>query len=396
MKLYKGDEVMLMDGIKIIQSKNVWVDESFQEAQLEIKGNKIIKIHPYGMIRPTADYGENYILPGFIDIHDHGCLGGDANHADFDFLSKWANYLPQEGITRFLPTTSTAFFDALEESYRMLGAFIDSKYDGAKILGMHLEGPMISEKYRGSHNPKLLLKPNVETFKKWQEMSNNHIKMITIAPENDENYEMTKYCAEHGVVVAIGHSAATYQQAKEAVEAGAKSFVHTFNGMSGLHHREPGVVGAAMDIEDAYAEVIADGVHVDFNAVRILGKAKGKDYLIAVTDSIWAKGCEPGIYPKPDKGVNIVIDEHNVVRLETGSLAGSTNRLNVMVRNLIDEAKLPLEMAINAVTCNPAHLLGIANQYGYIKEKYIADFAIVDKQFNILETIVDGIVVYSK
>lgn len=221
MKLYKGDEVMLMDGIKIIQSKNVWIDEPFQEAQLEIKGNKIIKIHPYGMIRPTDDYGENFILPGFIDIHDHGCLG-------------------------------------------------------------------------------------------------------------------------------------------------------------------------------AYAEVIADGVHVDFNAVRILGKAKGKNHLIAVTDSIWAKGCEPGIYTKPDKGANIIIDEHNVVRLETGSLAGSTNRLNVMVRNLIDEAKLPLEMAINAVTCNPAHLLGIANQYGYIKEKYIADFAIVDKQFNVLETIVDGIVVYSK
>lgn len=380
----------------IIQSKKVWIDEHFIPAQVEICDDKIIGIYPYGEKTVTNDYGNFQIVPGFIDVHDHGYLGGDANRADTEFLQKWAAYLPQEGITRFLPTTSTAYLDALEHSYEVIGRFMETKYKGAQMVGIHLEGPMISVEKRGSHNPKLILKPDIEMFEKWQKISNNHIKMITIAPENDENYALTQHCAKRGIVVGIGHTAATYQQAKEAIEHGAKTFIHTFNGMSEFRHREPGASGAAMDLENAYAEIIADGVHVHFAVVRILAKAKGKDHLIAITDSIWAKDCKPGIYPKKDKGVNIIVDENNVVRLETGSLAGSTNKLNVMVKNLIQKVGLPEVYAINAVTSNPAKLLGLESKLGYIKENYLVDFTVLDENFDVRETWVAGHKVFGK
>ena len=379
-----------------IQSKRVWLDKKLQPAILEICNSKVTNILPFGSIEVDIDYKDSMILPGFIDIHDHGYLGGDANHATMEFLQEWAMYLTSEGITSFLPTTSTAFEKDLYASYKILGEAIESKISGANLIGLHIEGPMISCDYRGSHNPKLIVKPDIDLIKKWNDQSKGHIKMITLAPENDEGLKTTAYCVEHGITVSIGHSAATYEQSKEAVMHGVESFTHTFNGMKGLHHREPGTVGAAMNLDNAYAEIIADGVHVDFNVVNILGKIKGENRLITVSDSIWAKGMPQGIYPKPEKGVDIIIDEHNTVRLSTGSLAGSTNRLNKMVYNLINEAKLPFITAIQSVTSNPAHLLKLDHYKGYLKEGYDADITVVDDDINIIATFVGGIKYFSK
>ncbi|ELZ4686020.1 N-acetylglucosamine-6-phosphate deacetylase [Enterococcus faecalis] len=382
----------------IIQSKNVWINEQFQPAQVEVSEQRIVAILPYNEKAVDKEYGANRILPGFIDIHDHGWHGGDANHANHEFIKEWQAYLPEEGITAFLPTTSTTFPKDLEHSFEVIGSFIeeDQGTNGAQILGIHAEGPMISEEFRGSHNPELLVKPSVETFKKWQELAKGHIKLMTLAPENDVENALTTYCHEHDVVISIGHTAATYEQAMAAVEAGAKSFTHTFNGMEDISHRKPTAVVAALDSEETFAEIIADGVHVDYSLVRVLAKLKGKDYLIAVTDSIWAKGCQPGVYPKPEKGIEMVIDEQNVVRLANGKLAGSTNHLNNMVRNLVEKALLPEVIAINSVTKNPARLLNVNESMGEIKLGLLGNFTIIDEKYEVLETLVNGETVYKK
>ncbi|EHZ2968401.1 N-acetylglucosamine-6-phosphate deacetylase [Enterococcus faecalis] len=382
----------------IIQSKNVWINEQFQPAQVEVSEQRIVAILPYNEKAVDKEYGANRILPGFIDIHDHGWHGGDANHANHEFIKEWQAYLPEEGITAFLPTTSTTFPKDLEHSFEVIGSFIeeDQGTNGAQIIGIHAEGPMISEEFRGSHNPELLVKPSVETFRKWQELAKGHIKLMTLAPENDVENALTTYCHEHDVVISIGHTAATYEQAMAAVEAGAKSFTHTFNGMEDISHRKPTAVVAALDSEETFAEIIADGVHVDYSLVRVLAKLKGKDYLIAVTDSIWAKGCQPGVYPKPEKGIEMVIDEQNVVRLANGKLAGSTNHLNNMVRNLVEKALLPEVIAINSVTKNPARLLNVNESMGEIKLGLLGNFTIIDEKYEVLETLVNGETVYKK
>ncbi|NSV76709.1 N-acetylglucosamine-6-phosphate deacetylase [Enterococcus faecalis] len=382
----------------IIQSKNVWINEQFQPAQVEVSEQRIVAILPYNEKAVDKEYGANRILPGFIDIHDHGWHGGDANHANHEFIKEWQAYLPEEGITAFLPTTSTTFPKDLEHSFEVIGSFIeeDQGTNGAQIIGIHAEGPMISEEFRGSHNPELLVKPSVETFKNWQELAKGHIKLMTLAPENDVENALTTYCHEHDVVISIGHTAATYEQAMAAVEAGAKSFTHTFNGMEDISHRKPTAVVAALDSEETFAEIIADGVHVDYSLVRVLAKLKGKDYLIAVTDSIWAKGCQPGVYPKPEKGIEMVIDEQNVVRLANGKLAGSTNHLNNMVRNLVEKALLPEVIAINSVTKNPARLLNVNESMGEIKLGLLGNFTIIDEKYEVLETLVNGETVYKK
>lgn len=382
----------------IIQSKNVWINEQFQPVQVEVSEQRIVAILPYNEKAVDKEYGANRILPGFIDIHDHGWHGGDANHANHEFIKEWQAYLPEEGITAFLPTTSTTFPKDLEHSFEVIGSFIeeDQGTNGAQILGIHAEGPMISEEFRGSHNPELLVKPSVETFKKWQELAKGHIKLMTLAPENDVENALTTYCHEHDVVISIGHTAATYEQAMAAVEAGAKSFTHTFNGMEDISHRKPTAVVAALVSEETFAEIIADGVHVDYSLVRVLAKLKGKDYLIAVTDSIWAKGCQPGVYPKPEKGIEMVIDEQNVVRLANGKLAGSTNHLNNMVRNLVEKALLPEVIAINSVTKNPARLLNVNESMGEIKLGLLGNFTIIDEKYEVLETLVNGETVYKK
>ncbi|EGO5801582.1 N-acetylglucosamine-6-phosphate deacetylase [Enterococcus faecalis] len=382
----------------IIQSKNVWINEQFQPAQVEVSEQRIVAILPYNEKAVDKEYGANRILPGFIDIHNHGWHGGDANHANHEFIKEWQAYLPEEGITAFLPTTSTTFPKDLEHSFEVIGSFIeeDQGTNGAQIIGIHAEGPMISEEFRGSHNPELLVKPSVETFKNWQELAKGHIKLMTLAPENDVENALTTYCHEHDVVISIGHTAATYEQAMAAVEAGAKSFTHTFNGMEDISHRKPTAVVAALDSEETFAEIIADGVHVDYSLVRVLAKLKGKDYLIAVTDSIWAKGCQPGVYPKPEKGIEMVIDEQNVVRLANGKLAGSTNHLNNMVRNLVEKALLPEVIAINSVTKNPARLLNVNESMGEIKLGLLGNFTIIDEKYEVLETLVNGETVYKK
>ena len=377
-----------------IQSKNVWVDESFQPKAIEISEGIIKSLRNYGSVEDVVDYGESKIIPGLIDIHDHGYNDLSANHSDVKGLLEWANYLPSEGVTSFLPTLATISQDEFVVALKNIAQASDLEYVGAKMLGIHTEGVIISSEKKGAHDERLILRPSVELFKKWQEASNNKIVLVAIAPECDENHDLIKYLVKEGIAATIAHSNATYEQAIEAIESGVTSFTHTFNAMTGFDHRKPGAVGAAMDVCDAYAELICDGVHVNFVVGRVLGLIKGKDRLIAITDAMPTKGLKPGIYKKKGTQFNVVVDEYGVSRLENGTLSGSSGRMIDMVRNLDLKMGLGEAVAINAATINPARLLKRDNNKGLIKENYDADIVVIDNEYKVLATYVAGNVVF--
>lgn len=373
----------------IIQSKHVFIDKEFIAAQLHVENGKITKICEYNHTTPDHEFDNSKIIPGLIDIHCHGYNGMDSNYANEDGLKKWAYDLALEGCTSFLITTSTAPEHNLLESYHLIADTIDKKVPGATMLGIHVEGPQISFPYKGAHNPYLIQKPNVEQFLRYQEAAQGKIKMICIAPECDTNHDLIRYCSDHDIRVAIGHSGASYDECVLAMNDGATSFTHTFNGMKGLHHREPGCVGASMTLDSMYSELICDGVHVHFAACKALAKCKGEDKLILITDAVQIKGLKPGLYNMP--GRDVIIGEDGCGRLLDGTLAGSSNKLMNCVKNLTTKCDISESIAIRAATINPASFLGISNHKGLIDTDYDADLVVIDDEFNVLTTFVEGI-----
>lgn len=367
----------------IIQSKRVWIDEAFRPASIEIDGGKIIGIYPYGNSE-AIDYVNNKILPGLIDIHCHGYMGMTCNQVTVDGMKKWAYDLLKEGCTSFEATTSTAAMQDLDASFPKLADLIDENIEGAQIVGIHIEGPLISPQFRGAQELSQLVKPSIEIIKKWQRLARGKINLVAIAPEMDDNHETIKYCKDNNIKVSIAHTGASYEQCLQASLDGATSFTHTYNGMKGLHHREPGVVGAALSLDNMYAELIGDGVHVNFVAAKILAKCKGKDKLILITDSVQVKGLPPGIY---NKGLDQVeVKEDGCAYLPNGTLAGSSNKLIDEVKKLITIAGIEETTAINAATKNPATYLGLTNK-GQLSYGYDSDIIVIDDNYNVLTTI---------
>lgn len=371
----------------IIQSKNIWINEEYKSAQLEINNGKITKIFKYQEKKVDVDLKSNKLIPGLIDMHAHGYNGMNCNDANEEGMIHWIKQLPKEGVTSFLATTSTAPESNLLKSFELISEIQDKKIFGAQLLGIHVEGPQISFNYKGAHNPYLIQKPNVEQFKRYQKSANGKIKLICIAPEMDEEFGLIRYCKQEDVKVTIGHSGATYLQCLAAKEAGAESFTHTFNGMLGVHHREPGCAGAAMSIDDMYAELICDGVHVHYAMAKSLALLKGKDRLILVTDAVQIKGLKPGIYDFPGRWVEV--KEDGCGRLKDGRLAGSSNTMINMVKNCIIECGVPEVIAINAATKNPAKFLDLKGK-GELSVGFDADFIVIDDKYRVLDSYIGG------
>ena len=192
-----------------IQGKKVWIAGQFMAAQLEIAAGKILEITPYSEEKADIDYGDNRILPGFIDIHTHGAYGFDTNDGDADGLRMWMKRIPEEGVTSILPTTVTQLPDVLEKAVANVARVTEAGYEGAEILGIHFEGPYLDMEYKGAQPPEAIAVPDVEQFQRYQEAAKGLIRYITLAPEHDEDFALTRYCASHGVIVSMGHSAAT-------------------------------------------------------------------------------------------------------------------------------------------------------------------------------------------
>lgn len=376
----------------IIQSKRVYFEEKLQPKQIKIEKDTITGVYPYGLFKVDKDYGNEIIMPGLIDVHNHGYNGLESNIATTKWLKEWTSYLPSEGVTSTLASISSSPKASLLKALKNIGNFIDKPSFGTHILGVYEEGPFIcSGKERGAQNLDYQIIPDKKVIDEFNNACNGHLKYVMIAPEMLKGkYDVIDYCVSKGMKVAIGHTGATFDICKKAIEHGATSFTHTYNGMKGLHHREPGVVGAAMYHDNCWAECICDGIHVNKYAANVLAKTKGKDKFILITDSVSIKGLPVGEHGDPFKGRTTTITADGVGYITgTQTLAGSCHRLNHILDYAIHDAKIDVVTALNAVTINPMRMLGIMDR-GLIKEGYKADIAVFDDRFNNKATYIDG------
>lgn len=370
----------------IIQSKKVWIADQFTPAQLELEDGIIKEIYPYNEKEVTKDYGDLRILPGFIDIHCHGAYGFDTNDANPEGLRKWAKGIVDEGVTSFLATTLTQSEEVLTNAVSNVAKVVEEGYEGAEILGIHFEGPYLNKAHKGAQPEEYCVKPNIEQFKRYQKAAHGLIKYITMAVENDEDYALTKYCSQNNVVVSIGHSNATYEQAVQAYAHGARSMTHVYNAMTPFTHRANGLVGGALRIRNMYGEIICDGNHSTLAALNNFFTSKGPDYSIMITDSLMCKGFPVGT--KFDFGGQevVIYPDGSAHLVEAGNLAGSTLNVNKGLKILIEDALVPVNYAINACTSNPARCLHVDDRKGTIGVGYDADLVVLDRDYEVVQT----------
>lgn len=370
----------------LIQSKKIWIADQFVGAILEVADGKIKDVFPYGSKPVDVDYGDKRIVPGFLDIHCHGAYEFDTNDANEEGLRNWTKNIVSEGVTGFLATTITQSEEVLTKAVANVAKVMEDGYEGAEILGIHFEGPYLDMVYKGAQPEQYIVKPTIEQFKRYQEAAKGHIKYITLATETDDDFALTRYLAENGVVVSIGHSAATYEQAVMAYAHGARSMTHVYNGMTPFNHRANGLVGAAYRIRTMYGEIICDGNHSTPAALNNYFMSKGPDYSIMISDALMAKGTPVGskfIFG----GNEIVIYPDGSAHLtSTGGLAGSTLKLNQGLRILVEEAMVPFNYAINSCTINPARCIGVDNRKGSIEVGKDADLVVLDSDYSVIQT----------
>lgn len=351
-----------------------------------------------GLISKTENSGEVinagglFVLPGFIDLHTHGAVGVDVNGASADDLRKVSRFFASQGVTGWqcsiLTDTVSTTLDTISEACRV----IDESSGGARLMGIHLEGPCLSSEYKGAMPEKLLMKTaDIKLFEKYIDAAQGHITYVTLSPEIPSAVELTKWLTSLGVRVALGHSGAGYDETMRCIDAGAKAGTHVGNAMRLFHQHEPAIFGALLE-SDTYCEAICDGRHLHPASVRLFHKIKGDSRMIAITDSIMAAGMPDGKYRL---GVNDVIVENGDAKLMYGTRAGSTLTMSEALKNIMSFTGLPLERAIKWMTENPADMMGWLDS-GRIVLGNAADLTLLDEDMNVVYTIVGGKIVYSK
>jgi N-acetylglucosamine-6-phosphate deacetylase len=333
------------------------------------------------------------VLPGLIDLHIHGGNGFDTMDGTRESINALSLYKLKEGVTSFCPATVTASDDMTAKAVQGVSDAIQSGTDGAKVLGIFLEGPYLNPANKGAHPQEYLRPVDLTEMKAWVGQMKNGKVSLAIAPELDGAMEAIRVLSEMGVDMRIGHSSATLEQARAANQAGAGIVIHTYNAMSPLNHREPGMVGAAMTLDKLYAEIICDLVHVHPAAVKALAKTHGADKTILVTDCMSAGGLPDGEYKLGELPVFV---QGGVCRLNQGDtngpLAGSTARLIDCVKNMHQTVGMSLEEAVAMATCTPARAYGVYDTVGSLAAGKQADIIAIDEDFNVRFVMVDGVV----
>lgn len=331
------------------------------------------------------------VLPGFIDPHIHGAGGADAMDGTAAALATISETVAREGTTSFLATTMTESGEAI---LRALTAVRDCRETpGARLLGVHLEGPFISETYAGAQPREYIAAPDIDVFDRYQAASGGRIRIVTVAPEVPGADALIRHLAETGVVPSVGHSAAGVADVRRAIACGARSVTHTYNAQSPFRHREIGVVGSALLYDELNCELIGDGIHVSPEAIRLLVKNKPRGKMTLITDAMRAKGCPDGV---SELGGQTVYVKNGEARLADGTLAGSVLRMNDAVRRMVQVIGLPFTDAVDMATKNTAALLGISDSCGEIVCGKRADFTVLDPDFGVLLTVVGGREVYRR
>lgn len=372
---------------KIVKENAILTEKSivFDEKIIDIIDREELDKYKY---ENTIDAKGNYVLPGFIDIHIHGAGGYDVMDGDINALEKISQTIVKKGVTGFLATTMTMAESDVLCAFDNVSSSMKKGLSGANLLGVHMEGPFISKEKMGAQNPKYIKKPDYDLIKDYLDI----IKIITLAPEEDHKYSFIKKLSSNSnIVLSMGHTNATYEEAMNGIKNGISHATHTFNGMSPLKHREPGAVGAVMN-SDITCELIADGIHVHYGAINILLKIKKSENIILITDSMRAGCMKDGIYEFGGQEVTV---KNGVARLKNGSLAGSVLTLDKALKNIVQNTDLCLPEATKMITQNPAKLLGIYEDKGSISIGKDADIVIMDDEFKVLNTIIGGDIVYT-
>ena len=370
--------------------------EKYSPGRIVIRGDRIEAAGLISDLRmPDAsthfDFSSWTLVPGFIEPHVHGCGGFDVMDATPDSMKVISKTLAKYGTTSFLPTTVSAPLNVLSEAVERLGRLIAQDSAGAKPLGIHLEGPFLNAARRGTHQPANVRNADPALLSNWVQRSNGWIKLLTMAPELDAAGTTADAARKAGLAVALGHSDATYQESVAAVDAGTRYAVHTFNAMRPLSHRDPGIVGAVLSDDRVFAEIIADGIHVAPEVVRIFARAKGPSRIILATDATSATGMPDGEYALGNGHVQVT---GGVCRDAEGRLAGSTLTQDRALRNLLQWTGMRLEDALLGLTCNPASVLRLEGR-GHIEPGAFADVTLLDRNLEVARTYVSGKLVFA-
>nr|WP_318448604.1 N-acetylglucosamine-6-phosphate deacetylase [Photobacterium leiognathi] len=327
------------------------------------------------------------LVPGFIDIHIHGRAGADVMDATPQALQTIADALPKTGVVAWVGTTVTAPWQDIINALQQVREFCQQpKQVGAKLLGSFLEGPYFTEAYRGSHPTQYLQAPSIAALAELKEVAGDSLIRVALAPEYQGSDEAIQWLTAQGIKTSVAHTSANFEQVTTAHQHGADCGVHLFNGMSGLHHREPGCAGAVL-FHDMLAELIADGIHVHPVMMQLAYRMKGYQQLALITDCMRAGGLSDGKY---QLGAQMITVTNGEARTDDGSLAGSTCSLDQALRNMIMLAGVPEWEAVQMATSVPAKYVGIDDKLGFIKPGYNASFALLDPQFQIQATLIDG------
>jgi N-acetylglucosamine-6-phosphate deacetylase len=345
----------------------------------------------------VVDFGDHVLGPGFVDIHIHGGAGHDVMESDPDALACIERHLVKHGTTAYYPTTVTAAEDPTLRSLEKLADAIEASAASdcssavraaeqrACPMGIHLEGPFISQEKRGVHPPQYIQNGSLDFFDRMWRAARGHVKLMTIAPEIPGAEDVIREAAKRGVVVSLGHSNATLAQARAGIDAGGRHATHTFNAMRPLDHREPGITGAVLNDDRLTADIIADGVHVDPTMVRLFVRAKGLDRAVLITDAISATGMPDGQY----RLGGFQVEVRGNVCLADGRLAGSVLTLERAVVNMMRFTGCTLEEAVQLATSNPAAIVG-DHRRGNIAVGRAADFVVLTKSGELVRTIIGG------
>jgi N-acetylglucosamine-6-phosphate deacetylase len=335
-----------------------------------------------------------WLLPGFIDIHIHGGDGAEVMDGTVRALQTIAQFHAAHGTTGWLPTTLTAPIDRIAKAVRAVDAFRKDASTGAKALGVHLEGPFLSIKRIGAQNPAFVAEPSIASFQQMTGGVEDIIRKMTIAPEVPGALEVIEWMQRRGIIPSLGHTDATLAEANAAIALGHCHATHLFNGMRGLHHREAGVLGAALLSDDVTVELIVDLIHLEPEIVQLVLKMKGAERVCLITDAMAAAGRPDGHYTLGD--LDVTVENGKAFLTEGHNIAGSTLTMDVAVRNMMQKVGVTLPDAVRMASTNPARELGLADKKGSIAVGMDADLVLLDESFSVVRTWVEGRPVYQR
>ncbi len=373
----------------LLRCEQVLIDGQLKACDLRIENGVIREIAPQLSVGDgqLMELKNLILLPGLIDSHIHGYMGHDTMDGTETALQAMCQALPEAGVTAFLPTTMTAFPKDLLSALSAIGGLTGKCTGGARILGAFAEGPFISEEHRGAQPLEAIAAVDFDLLNDMIEASNHSLKKMIFAPELKDSTKLCEKLRQTGIVPAMGHSSANCIEAEAAISAGANVSVHTYNGMRGLHHREPGLLGAVMAHDEVYAELIFDGIHVHPTAAKVLLNTKGSDKIVLISDCMRAGGMTDGEYMLGDTKTFV---KDGIARTAEGNLAGSTLKLMDAVKNMVELLHAPLTEAVKMASENPAKELGLFDKMGSISVGKYADLIAMDETFKVKFAMVNG------